>query len=33
MALEYVLVHYGKNGQRYVYELVFDGEPEKTNRS
>ena len=29
VALEYVLVHYGKNGQRYVYELVFDGEPEK----
>ncbi|MCB1707606.1 MAG: hypothetical protein KDI10_02570, partial [Halioglobus sp.] len=29
VALEYVLVHYGKNGQRYIYELVFDGEPDK----
>ena len=25
--LEYVYAHHGKNGQRYVYELVFDGEP------
>ncbi|WP_419633859.1 CHC2 zinc finger domain-containing protein [Thiolapillus sp.] len=24
--LEYVYAHHGKNGQRYVYELVFDGE-------
>ncbi len=24
--LEYVVSHYGKNGQRYVYELVFNGE-------
>jgi DNA primase len=23
--LEYVLAHHGRNGQRYVYELVFDG--------
>lgn len=23
--LEYVLVHHGRNGQRFVYELVFDG--------
>lgn len=23
--LDYVLVHYGRNGQRFVYELVFDG--------
>jgi hypothetical protein len=27
VALEYVLVHRGRNGQRYVYELVFDGAP------
>jgi hypothetical protein len=26
--LEYVLAHSGKNGQRFFYELVFDGEPE-----
>ena len=26
VALEYVLAHYGRNGQRYVYELIFDGE-------
>ena len=26
--LEYVLAHYGRNGQRYIYELVFDGELE-----
>ena len=26
--LEYVFAHYGKNGQRYIYELVFDGELE-----
>ena len=26
VALEYVLAHAGKNGQRFVYELVFDGE-------
>ncbi len=24
--LEYIYAHHGKNGQRYVYELVFDGE-------
>jgi len=24
--LEYVYAHYGRNGQRFVYELVFDGE-------
>jgi DNA primase len=24
--LEYVLAHHGRNGKRYVYELVFDGE-------
>ena len=24
--LEYVLAHHGRNGQRFVYELVFDGE-------
>ena len=26
--LEYVFAHYGKNGQRFVYELVFDGKPD-----
>ena len=26
--LEYVFAHHGRNGQRYVYELVFDGELE-----
>ena len=26
MALEYVFVHRGGNGLRYVYELVFDGD-------
>ena len=26
VALEYVLAHAGRNGQRFVYELVFDGE-------
>jgi DNA primase catalytic core len=25
-ALEYLYVHHGRNGQRYVYELAFDGE-------
>jgi len=24
--LEYVYAHYGRNGQRFIYELVFDGE-------
>ena len=28
--LEYVYAHYGKNGQRYQYELVFDGDINKT---
>ena len=27
--LEYVLAHHGRNGQRYLYELVFDGEVHK----
>lgn len=27
--LEYVYAHYGRNGQRYVYELVFDGNVEQ----
>ncbi len=26
VSLEYVLVHHGRNGQRFVYELVFDGD-------
>jgi hypothetical protein len=26
LELEYVLAHRGKNGQRYVYELVYDGQ-------
>ena len=26
VALEYLYVHHGRNGQRYVYELAFDGE-------
>jgi DNA primase len=26
LALEYVLAHSGRNGQRFVYELVFDGD-------
>ncbi|MCA9324697.1 DNA primase, partial [Candidatus Saccharibacteria bacterium] len=30
--LEYVFAHRGKNGQRYVYELVFDGDLEKSQR-
>lgn len=30
--LEYVFVHHGRNGQRYVYELVFDGELENSDR-
>jgi DNA primase len=29
VALEYVLAHHGRNGQRYLYELVFDGEVQK----
>ncbi len=28
VVLEYVFAHHGRNGQRYVYELVFDGELE-----
>jgi DNA primase len=28
VALEYLYAHHGRNGQRYVYELVFDGEPD-----
>lgn len=27
--LEYVYAHHGRNGQRFVYELVFDGEPDQ----
>ena len=27
--LEYVYTHHGKNGQRFVYELTFDGDPDK----
>ncbi len=27
--LEYVLPHSGRNGKQFVYELVFDGEPDK----
>jgi DNA primase len=27
--LEYVLAHHGRNGQRYLYELVFDGDVQK----
>lgn len=30
--LEYVFTHYGRNGQRFVYELVFDGETEQNQR-
>jgi len=26
VALEYVLVHRGRNGQKYVYELLYQGE-------
>lgn len=30
--LEYVFIHHGKNGQRYVYELAFDGDPAQSDR-
>jgi hypothetical protein len=27
--MEYVLIHHGRNGRRFVYELVFDGQPDE----
>lgn len=27
--MEYVLVHHGQNGRRFVYELIFDGTPDE----
>jgi GNAT superfamily N-acetyltransferase len=32
LALEYLLAHSGRNGQRFVYELAFDGDPQTVDR-